>query len=323
MELAAPCTICKLKSPCDCKNLMARYLSILENVHYRILSQKLTSKPQEFLKVSAGIDKLDAYFLEPVDLSTVIAHARQNGLETKKEQKNKRVMLKVANNNSSIWLSLNITQELATGIISNPNRFENWYSYLAFIKNAAPLSIIENAKITRLDLNLDFNLPFEELIQKIDIKQKSTNISYDDKGGVRTGIYIGKEPEMILIYNKSKKEKLPSPLTRVELRLRGNKLPCKSIYNVAHEIQSKSFFSSCVGCDLTYEESTLSHPQKNKLQDFTSLLKRDGLYSARKIMNKTRNFDRDVAKILQTTLWATQPTELFKREIKSFLGVEN
>lgn len=320
MEIAVPCIICKSNSPCDCKNAVIRYFSILEAVHKRILSLNPSSKTPENLINSGGIDKLNAYFLEQPNFSEVSKKAKQSGWEFKQVRLKNRPYIQLRRQKCVLLLSFN--HEFITGFLSNPNNFENWGSYLACIESLFPSQSIQTAKISRLDLNLDFSQPFETLIGKIDIKNKSIQTRYDDKGGRRTGMYIGKEPSTIVIYDKSKKEKLPSPLTRIELRLSGYKLPSRSIKEVTKELQRKTFFAELVGCELNFKENNLNENQKSKTQEFKSIMKRDGLYAARKTMNQSRNFDRDFNKIIETTQWATPISEAYRGQIKRFIGVE-
>lgn len=296
-----------------------RYFSILETVNNRILSLKPSSKALDYPIASAGIDKLNAYFLEPLDLSEITTKAKQLGWELKQVRLKNRPYIQVGRQKCVLLLSFN--QDFITGFVSNPNNFGSWDSYLTFIESLFPLQSIQNAKISRLDLNLDFSQPFETLIQKIDIKNKSIQTRYDDKGGHRTGMYIGKEPSMIAIYDKSRKEKLSSPLTRIELRLSGNKLPCRSINEVTKKLQSNTFFNELVGCELKFKENNLNEHQKSKIQEFKSIMKRDGLCAARKTMNQSRNFDRDFNKIMESTKWATPISEAYKGQIKRFIGV--
>lgn len=232
---------------------------------------------------------------------------------------NKHV-LRIGSGTAFIHLVLDPTRQIITGIISNPNRFKTWQTYLNFMESILPQSSLQTAKITRLDLNIDFNMPFNLLIQQIDIKNKSTGTHYEDKKGDRTGIYIGKGSEILVIYDKGKKDNLSSTHSRVELRLSGRKLPTHSLYNLPQLLRDKAFFHNIEGVHIVSASALLSEGQKHKAEEFQSILQRDGLYAARKALGRNRNFDRDVAKAFKISPWPIHPSEIFKRGLQSFLG---
>ncbi|ASD64250.1 hypothetical protein [Bdellovibrio bacteriovorus] len=231
----------------------------------------------------------------------------------------KKPTLRVGSEKMFIHLLLDPTHEMITGLISNPNRFKSWTDYVEFIQSILPLTSIQTAKVTRLDLNIDFNTPFNQLIQQINIKQKSTGTRYEDKKGERTGIYIGKGSEILVIYDKSKKDKLSSSHSRIELRLARKKLPTQSLYDLPQYLKSKSFFSHLEGVYVAPTPTLISDSQKKKIQEFQSILQRDGFFAARKAMDQNRNFDRDFVQVLKISPWPTHPSEIFKRGIQAFL----
>lgn len=296
---------------------MVSFFGILEKVQLRILSQKPASLPHSSFR--AGIDKLNATFTEPIEISAVASLARLQGIECQKVRLKNKHHLKIVRQKCVFLFPLTGNQEYITGFVSNPNQFMSWQNYLSFTESIVPAESLKASKISRLDLNLDFALPFSDLIQQIDIKNKSTATTHEEKAGHRTGLYIGKNPELILIYDKSKKDNLSEPQSRIELRLTGKKVPCYSIYNLPQYISAGDQFTMLAGCKLSFNEIGLTEVQEQKLQEFKTLAKRDGLYASRKFMNQTRNFDRDFAKLIQSTQWAAQPNELFKSQIRSFL----
>ena len=320
MEIAVPCTTCKSKTPCDCKIAIVSFFKLLEKAHNRILTEKVTSDALVLPEYKAGIDKLNAYFAEPIAKLEVINLAKAHNIQYETVRLKNKQHLKLSRQNHVLHLPLNSSREDVLGFISNPNQFENWIAYLNFLQSSLPTKALQEANIHRIDLNIDFSMHFSELIQKIDVKNKSTSTTFDEKAGIRTGLYIGKNPELIVIYDKSKKMGLAEDISRVELRLIGKKLPCRSVFEIPNYLISNEYFGSLQGYDLTFVDTHLNEKQKAKLQEFKTILKRDGLYSARKSMNRTHNFDRDFEKMLKTHKWSTQFSEAYKKGIKRFFA---
>ena len=319
MKLAEPCISCKSNTTCDCLNVLVRFYNLLEGVRLRILTTKVASEKYDQNMDSAGIDKLNAYFSEPLEIAEIIRKAKAHNFTVEKTRLESKNQLKISCSEEYIHFTLDISQTHFKGFISNPNRFKNWPSYVLFLEKLLDSEVIRSAKIQRLDLNVDFFTPYNEIVQRIDMKNKSTEASYESKRGQRTGIYIGKGSEQLLIYDKSIKDNLSNPRSRIELRLKEGKIKCHSIYDIPESLRKNNYFCDVEGVDVVQSKSILTHGQNLKLQEFMGILVRDGFYSARKSMNKSRNFDRDFAGILKIAPWSNQPSELFNRKIKLFL----
>lgn len=228
--------------------------------------------------------------------------------------------LKIGTQKAFVHLQVDPSRTMIKGLISNPNRFKHWGAYLTFLESILPSEVLQSSVITRIDLNIDFNMPFSQLIQQIDVKKKSTSVLYEDKAGDKTGIYIGKGSEVLVIYDKEKKEKLSSSHSRIELRLSGTRLPTKSLYKLPRYLSDLEYFSKIEGQLVQLKASNLNELQSQKAQDFQSILRREGLFAARKAMSKNRNFERDFAQLLQTCPWGLPPSEIFKNGIQAFLS---
>lgn len=320
MEVAVPCPICKSKTSCDCKSAFVSFFRLLEKANNRILSEKVTSKASMIPQFKAGIDKLNTHFTEPLTKLQILSSAKKHNITCETVRLKNKYHLKLSRENHVLHLPLSFSQNEVLGFISNPNQFVNWRSYLGFLEILLPVHVIQKAQVNRIDLNIDFSITFTDLIQKIDVKNKSTSTSFDEKAGKRTGLYIGKNPEFLAIYDKSNKTGQSEPCTRVELRLAGKKLPCRSVFEIPKYLLSNKYFSALLGCDLTFIDTNLNEKQKNKLQEFKTILKRDGLYSARKSMNKTHNFDRDFNQMLKMDKWHTSISEAYREGIERFLA---
>lgn len=286
-----------------------------------LLDQLLGGRSEDHPTViGSGIDKLNAYFLEPIPATMLGELGHAHDLSIKRVfLKDRKPYLAVGNNSNLIHLKLGQGEFFATALISNPNKFKTWKNYLEFISTIIPKETLLSSQISRLDLNLDFAFTFSDLIQKIDIKNKRSALTFLDESGCRTGMIIGKGNEKIEIYDKAKKEKLMTPFSRIELRLGGNKLPTRSLLLISKAISEGQFFEGLIGLTIRERRSATTAEQSQKLELFKRNLERDGFYSAKKTMNQSRNFDRDFAKLFKIEKWALQPSELFASEIQKFI----
>lgn len=324
MNVTAPCPACHTPASCNCMTAMTRYFKILEAVKTRKVSTlKAASASTAHLEVlSAGIDKLNARLNRQVSSSTIRDNARKAGFKIKAASlKQRGHFLKVSNSKGFVHLKYWPAHDHVSELISNPNRFGTWGDYMTFLSALLPHEALAEVEISRIDLNLDFTSDFKSLIQSIDIKNKNLSAKFDDKGGQRTGITIGTGADTIVIYDKAKKEGLTTPLARIEKRLKGSRLPSKSIFELPKSLESMTPFKGIEGLDLKLKKLVASDERNARLDEFKVYLEREGLYSARKAFNKNRNFNRDFAGLIETTKWHHQPGDLFKTHLAPFMGL--
>lgn len=320
MEVAESCIICQELAPCNCREAVLSYFRLLDAVSQRVLRVKPASSTITGAVIGAGVDKLNAYFIRTMPTLAIRVRAIELGHSVKQVfLKDKRPYLYLTDSLAGVHLRLANNKTEAVGLVSNPNHFKSWSHYEQFIRSFLPAECFESAKISRLDLNLDFNTPFEKLIQQIDLKNKRCALTFLDEGGSRTGLIIGRGKEQIVIYDKAKKEGLANPLSRIELRFAGNKLPTKSILAIPGTLKEKSFFNNVVGLDVKFSKGPFLPDQEKKLAQFEGILQRDGLFAAKRSLNKARNFNRDFKSLISTILWKSEPADIFKKEIHNFL----
>lgn len=318
MKPVIPCTMCLQDNECTCRNAFVSFLSLCKKASARILTLKPSSRAPHGL-AGVGIDKLNASFQQLPLISEILCAAKSNSFEVLQKRLEGRNTLRIGDEKLFIHIHIDPSRTMATGFISNPNRFKSWGDYMHFIELVLPKMTLETAKVNRLDLNIDFTLPFDKLIQQIDLKGKTTTKQYEDKAGEGTGIYIGKGPEVLVIYDKAKKDRTSGPHTRIELRLRGSKLPTHNLYDLPKQLENKAYFSQVEGVELDFNFDLLTDIQKQRLRNFQLILKREGLFAARKALSKNRNFERDIARLVKSTPWPNHPSEIFKDGILGFL----
>lgn len=319
MYVTEPCPICQKNERCDCQSSMATFFAIVKKASERVLRVEPSSIGEHSQVISAGIDKINAYFSEPVSIDCIrAAIAGQDHPAKRVFLKDRKPYLAIGSDSKQIHLKLGYGEKDVTALISNPNRFNNWKNYCGFLSSIIPQNTLAGARVTRLDLNLDFKCSFPSLIQKLDIKNKRSAVTFMDSSGCRTGLIIGKGDEKIEIYDKAKKEKLENPHSRIELRLGKEKLPSRSIFEIPKALTEGLYFDGLVGVTTHFTDAPTNQEQSQRLSTFKNYLERDGFYSAKKAMNQSRNFERDFAKLVKIQPWAIQLSQLFKTNLKMF-----
>ncbi|MBC7420563.1 MAG: hypothetical protein H7328_07540 [Bdellovibrio sp.] len=320
MNVTEQCLICQTNNLCDCRQSLASFFNILKSANNRVLRVKPSSDNDQPKVIGAGIDKLNAYFTETIQIGQIHKAAKLFGYTIKRVfLKDRKPYLVISSDSNQIHLKLSYGETDITGLISNPNKFINWQNYYTFINSVVPKEPILNAKVTRLDLNLDFECSFSALTQMLDIKNKRSSLTFIDESGSRTGLIIGKGNEKIEIYDKAKKENLTDNFTRIELRLGKSKLPSRSIIDIPNMVAAGLHFEGLVGVNTRFTDLPLNTEQSLRLAAFKHNLERDGFYSAKKMMNQSRNFDRDFSKLIKVDNWKIQPSQLFKTKIETFI----
>lgn len=319
MRVTEPCPICTDFNPCDCQKAVLSFFNLLEGVHKRVLSEKPASAKQPKV-TSAGIDKLNAYFTNSVSKAGLIDKARSNGYTTNIVfLKDRKPYLAIAQEERCVHLRIGMDQSRIVGLVSNPNHFNSWQHYTSFLKTIIEPEILDAAKASRLDLNLDLETSFQDLMQMIDIRNKRSAWSFNDESGKRTGVIIGKGSEKVVIYDKALKENSETPRSRIEVRLTGTKLLNKSIWGVPETVCNQPHFENLIGVSVSYPEARHTEQLQRKLQPFKFMLEHDGFYLAKKHFNTSRNFERDFSKLIKVTSWPIQPEELFRSTILQFM----
>lgn len=270
-----------------------------------------------------AIDKVDGFFHHGVSVSQMKSKAKELGLtyEIKRIGSDRRWALQIGDDpGECVFLELRFHKSThSSKLISNPSRFASHRRYLTFLIQLFGRNEVENIRIFRIDFCVDLDLPFSELIKWLRVPYKQIKRSDTDKGRNRTGITFGRGDLVICVYDKNEEQRrkrveLESPVTRIEVRYTGDKLPIQYVRELP-DLLSVSFsgrrlspFSvvSIEPCHLVPIETIAAPPLQNskaidKLITWVRLdtyLKVGGLDLAKKQMNAHGNFNRDVRGIL-------------------------
>ncbi len=188
-------------------------------------------------------------------------------------------------------------------VIVNPSRSVFFKKFIEFIELLFEFKL-EYLKIVRMDIAFDINESIEGVLRGLVIRFKSKSRLEMD-GSRITGFYCGSKRESFLIYDKyyqAQKEKtgetFQDPTTRIEVRLKKEKLPFRSLYQLSR-ISSDSIslltdpFKKLIMNQLSFVKSeTLSWKKRLRFERFLGALEFASLHQVRKRYNKNGNFDR-------------------------------
>ena len=283
------------------KNNITRYLEIFLDVSRR------NNRSNECKKVTP-ISSIDKIILS----SNLGLEIDKIGLKPIKFKEGWFYEISIDNN--KLYLSQGYT--VGKKIHINPSSFHSWNDCFNFLKMFLKESI-NNYEIYRLDLALDYPIPLEHFLKSFDVTRKKSSWEYFEKGTKKTGVRIGKRPEVISIYDKTKRHNLNSPWTRIEIQLYKQRAPVRSIEDLPKLLLSNNFdpFKNIELFNLQIKKE--NSKQSN---EFEILWKYHGFYHARRELSTNNNFKRDYSQCFNKELWNEQPNQIFKRKISNYFN---
>lgn len=187
-----------------------------------------------------------------------------------------------------------------------------------------PPSEIEGAKITRLDLAIDYRECLENVLSGFDFTRKQTRVAYQDKGGSRTGVCIGRGSERIVVYDKAAESGAEELRTRIEIQLAGKKLPARNLDDLRKTFAQRDWdpFDQITLNQVGFptEVDHFTKIQRERLADLKPILRREGLFSARREFNKQGNFIRDFRSLISVTPWSEQPSDTLRKYFADYFN---
>lgn len=215
-------------------------------------------------------------------------------------------------------------------LTTQPGAFSSFASYAAFLSRLLTQDELDQARITRLDLCVDYPIPFSEMRMGVDVARKQVATAYDQKGGTINGIRIGARDgeETIQIYDKQLEAGLAFPLSRVESQLTGQKVPAPHISDLPRlAMLAKSGRLRPFGALRLHkvafkaESEVRTTAEAIRLGKLQALIEHWGLHSGRRALNgKCRNFVRDFAPLLTLTPRHPHPDEALAASIQAYFA---
>jgi len=215
MELAGTCRCCRTGIGCDCRSALVQFLTILQTTDQRVSTAKLTIE-------------LD----QPVSIESLRIAARREEFSINRTRlRDGKWYLELLGGAHGFYTPIvqSQTQEFFWKLITRPSAFGNFVEYQNALHLIVSPAEVATARIQRLDLAVDYQAPLTEILKSLDIPHKRSRVAFMDEGSTRTGIMVGKGNEKIIAYDKAKQKGIAGPLTRIELQLRGKKLPTRKM----------------------------------------------------------------------------------------------
>lgn len=317
MNFTQTCPICYENSPCLCLRPVVRFIELLERAEQKVSSAKLTSEDSK-IHSEACIDKLEAVLLEPIGKDQIYQRCRELGIAVANQFLNRKAYLRIGVD-TGIFLKLSFDQKYVVQIITRPAAFDSANRYYSAISDLLGEETLSKLNVTRVDLTVDYEIPFSKFICGIDIKNKQSEVQYTNKGHALTGISIGKGADNITIYDKQRQAKTSNPRSRIERRLRGSKLPSRNFHALWNKLPSLTPFSDIEIFDVKLrDELTLSREQLSRQTDLRLYLPALGFIRTRKQFNEHGNFERDYGPLFTKTSWDDQMNDVFRTWMKKY-----
>ena len=297
---------------------------LIEADRKNVSTQKATSQA---VKGTGLIDKL---ILRP-DCLFAVDEVKLNlkgtllGLSPKK-LKDRKWYLMVGPESLGCYIKTGFVEPfLVQQVITNPSRFDGLAKYLEFLRQCFGPAFEKKATVQRIDLTVDYQTDLKTLLASLDIQQKQRGLGYSSDLGTRTGLQVGKGSEVIVVYDKALLEGEEGPRSRVEVQLKGKKLPIKKL----GEIDRLPALIAAAGigkniqlghATFPEQEILLTPQQVERRSELLTLIKHEGLFAARKKLGNSRNFDRDYRIFLRLMPWERTFQDVLLDGVSRFLA---
>lgn len=197
----------------------------------------------------------------------------------------------------------------------NPSRFSSFESLKQIIGLIAP---IQDCRITRIDHALDLKHCSVSDVERALIYSRKKSREVFRESLKLTGFYLGKPPEQLVVYDRGKKLKLDSNVTRIELRHYREKIEHQAFTELPNYLNSNPF------AKLKFQKLKSSEPksiyEKRKLDLLREYLAATGAQATYKLLNRTSNFKRDYSSVLEVDETFSNLDHMYREELKPFFG---
>jgi hypothetical protein len=326
MDVAIGCPICRRFDGCACKTSLAQFIELISIALDRVSTHHPTSTSTESRASRALIDKLNFQLQSPITRTDLETRLNSRGLNHRLIRlRDRRWYFEVGTGNKLAHLHIgHPNNDVITRLISRPSAFASFGEYKTFLADIIPDQNLSSLKITRVDLAVDYPMPLAQFMRGLDVSHKRAKLTYTDNGPTRTGLLIGKGAEKLLVYDKAHEQGMSDPMTRIELQLSGGKLPTRSLDSMASALAKGRLFTNINLSDVRLKElPSPTEGQRQRQSQLDQLISREGLLSARQVLNTDRNFRRDFGSLLDVTAWDQQPSAYFMNQIKLFFNQTN
>lgn len=206
----------------------------------------------------------------------------------------------------------------------------SWESFNELNSQLSQVIDPDSLNIVRIDHCVDIDETVQFLFEGLRMKYKQNSSSHFEVEGNRegiTGFYIGREPELLCVYDKAyeitKRKKLKKlrgeiigQKTRIELRQSGRAVPVKEYTGLKKYLEIDPFGKvEFLILDAVKAEDT-------RIRMLEALIGKNGLTNTYNQLNKHNNFKRNFKKVFKGSTITDQMKELYWNNLGQFFGDE-
>ncbi len=295
-----------------------------------ILSTKLTSENYHNTYYAGFYDKI-ILNAKPLELGKTIFKNHLHSMNVEFEEGSFRkggMRFKIlTKSQETIYVKYSYSTGQITQLIFNPSSYS---TYSEFVKDSFELigsqEVIEQLPIIRLDKTVDITLGFTEVLHSLVTKFKRSSKAHSFSSGKLTGLELGKSPEVIKVYDRSKKAKLSFPCTRLEACCTGNKTEFPNLGELRRTWEKGDLYF-----DRTYQNATFNHLEIldgsskkgiEKAGELRVLCEYFPYLLVKSCLYQNGNFARDYGPIHRLIPWGAQPSVIFNTGVRKFFNAD-
>jgi len=315
--------MCGLKGPgCGCLDGVTAFFEIMLKASQAVSSTKLASNHVGPDRAEGCLDKLILLSKVAVPRENLERRLAESGVTPRVCTLKDRKWYLLGRDGVQFYLGHPENTRIHK-IITRPSAFVSWDAYIKHLKDLCGDAAL-SAKIQRIDLTVDYHTPFANMLRCLDVTHKRIRTEYQEHSGIKTGLLIGAGANKIVVYDKSKERGEQLDRSRIEIQLSGNAAPKVTIDDLPRALIVPEFrpFKSLRLSDVRIDVSAATHPEAvvHRMAEFETLWRHNGFYGARKALNGSRNFQRDVQQLLTLQRWSIEPDDVLRESLNRFFN---
>ncbi len=274
------------------------------------------------------LDKLDIRFENAINIDDIKAQIMNNNLKAvirhfRRPKKGMGLFVF----GSSVIFHISAFHNCCYFVSTNPSKFYSFDDYISSLLKLLSLETLESAKVTRLDVCIDLNEPYDEIFQRFDVAfKRSTSRWLCDSSKLRSA-YFGKKPSEVIIYEKKYKNEV-GVYTRIEKRVYGRNLPTRSLFGLKNSLSQAEidkFFKHVIiipTC-ITENLSRFSKADAIKGAELKGMLKVAGYGQTKRMLNSHCHFKRNTNKFFVTAKNQFDLAGIANQQLSNFFKEES
>ena len=304
---------------------LVRYLEVLIQVAKRVSTVESTSDSGKWDLPRGIIDKLSFQLPVPLSRSSLFAHLTKLNIPYfVKRLRDHRWYLQIGAEQRGTYIYLGHPDNaFLSKVVTNPGSYDDFAIYQDEIQLIFGVEMLNGAKISRIDLSVDLEVPLAKVLAGMDVKYKKANSEFATEFNGRTGLRLGANSEKIVVYDKGLELGQSALITRIECQLSGKKLPIRYFGEFGHLPERLSVVRPMENItlnDIRVDEldSNATKIQKERKHELATLIRHEGLVLAKIKLNSNNNFHRDYLPFLTIIPWKERPADILAKGVSSY-----